>query len=51
LSKGSPPEAIERPNDNSVTELKIIKAMLTDIQFWIPMLVLACGIVLLVILH
>ena len=28
-----------------------IKAILTDVQFWIPALVLAGGIVLLVILH
>jgi hypothetical protein len=28
-----------------------MKAMLTDIQFWIPVIVLGCGIVLLTILH
>jgi len=28
-----------------------IKAILTDIQFWIPAGVLLCGIVLLVVLH
>jgi hypothetical protein len=28
-----------------------MKAMLTDIHFWVPALVLAGGIVLLVILH
>jgi hypothetical protein len=26
-------------------------AVLTDVQFWIPATVLACGIVLLVVLH
>jgi hypothetical protein len=28
-----------------------IKAILTDVQFWVPALVLAAGIVLLVLLH
>jgi hypothetical protein len=28
-----------------------IKAILTDVQFWIPAIVLVSGIVLLVILH
>jgi hypothetical protein len=28
-----------------------VKAMLTDVQFWVPAMVLAGGIVLLVILH
>jgi len=28
-----------------------IKAILTDIQFWVPAVVLASGIVLLILLH
>jgi hypothetical protein len=28
-----------------------IKAILTDVQFWVPALVLAGGVVLLVVLH
>ncbi len=28
-----------------------IKAILTDVQFWVPALVLAGGVVLLVLLH
>ncbi len=28
-----------------------IKAILTDVQFWVPTLVLAGGVVLLVLLH
>lgn len=30
---------------------KTIKAILTDVQFWIPATVLAAGVALLVILH
>jgi hypothetical protein len=30
---------------------RLLVAILTDIQFWIPALVLALGIVLLVVLH
>ncbi len=28
-----------------------IKAILTDVQFWVPALVLAAGVVLLILLH
>jgi hypothetical protein len=34
-----------------VSALKMMKAILTDVQFWIPALVLLGGIVLLVVLH
>ena len=30
---------------------RTIKAILTDVQFWVPALVLAGGVVLLVLLH
>jgi hypothetical protein len=30
---------------------KISKAVLTDVQFWIPALVLLAGILLLIVLH
>jgi hypothetical protein len=30
---------------------EIVKAILTDVQFWVPALVLAAGVVLLVVLH
>jgi hypothetical protein len=33
------------------TNAELVKAVLTDIHFWIPALVLALGIVLLVMLH
>jgi hypothetical protein len=29
----------------------MVKAVLTDVQFWVPALVLAFGVVLLVLLH
>jgi hypothetical protein len=34
-----------------VTGSRTLRAILTDIQFWIPAAVLLCGIVLLVLLH
>lgn len=34
-----------------MTRSETLKAILTDVQFWIPAAVLAGGIVLLVILH
>ena len=35
----------------SMSGQQTIKAILTDIQFWVPAVVLAGGIVLLVLLH
>ena len=34
-----------------MSELQTIKAILTDVQFWVPALVLAGGVMLLVWLH
>jgi hypothetical protein len=34
-----------------MTGKETIRAVMTDVQFWIPAAVLACGIVLLVVLH
>ncbi|SNT38635.1 hypothetical protein SAMN05421770_11070 [Granulicella rosea] len=36
---------------NAKTPSQTVVAILTDIQFWIPALVLVAGIVLLVVLH
>lgn len=34
-----------------MTATQTIKAILTDVQFWVPATVLAAGVLLLVILH
>lgn len=34
-----------------MTPTQTFKAILTDVQFWVPALVLAGGVVLLVVLH
>jgi hypothetical protein len=34
-----------------MSELQTIKAILTDVQFWVPALVLAGGVALLIWLH
>ncbi len=34
-----------------MSRFKTVRAILTDIQFWIPALVLVAGIALLVLLH
>jgi hypothetical protein len=39
-----------RMNERHATSGSIVRAVLTDIQFWIPALVLASGILLLVII-
>jgi hypothetical protein len=44
-------EAAEAAADAGPREAKMIKAVLTDVQFWIPVGVLAAGILLLVMLH
>jgi hypothetical protein len=38
-------------NDDSRTSPSTLRAILSDIQFWIPTLVLAAGIILLVFIH
>jgi hypothetical protein len=38
-------EDSNRPNQG------MLKAILTDVQFWVPALVLAAGIALLIVLH
>ena len=38
-------------NEQHATSAPIVRAVLTDIQFWIPALVLAGGILLLVIIN
>jgi hypothetical protein len=37
--------------DNERCRPGMLKAVLTDVQFWVPALVLAFGVVLLVFLH
>lgn len=38
-------------NERQTTRSSIVRAVLTDIQFWIPVMVLACGILLLALIH
>jgi len=38
-------------SDHSRTSPSTLRAILTDIQFWIPTLVLAAGVILLVFIH
>jgi hypothetical protein len=39
-----------RMNERHATSASMVRAVLTDIQFWIPALVLASGVLLLVII-
>ncbi len=36
---------------NPMSATQTIKAVLTDVQFWVPATVLAAGVLLLVVLH
>ncbi len=38
-------------NERQTTKSSIVRAVFTDIQFWVPVLVLACGILLLALIH
>jgi hypothetical protein len=38
-------------NERQTTRSSIVRAVFTDIQFWVPVLVLACGILLLALIH
>jgi hypothetical protein len=42
-----PPSTLARRAAESKTKMKALKAILTDIQFWTPVIVLAMGILLL----
>jgi hypothetical protein len=41
----------KRPTNNSVRFIEMLRAILTDAQFWIPVGVLAVGVALLAWLH
>lgn len=38
-------------NERQTTRSSIVRAVLTDIQFWVPVLVLVSGILLLALIH
>ncbi len=38
-------------NDQSPLKTGIVRAVLTDVQFWVPALVLATGVIILITLH
>jgi hypothetical protein len=49
-------EAANRDDDTMAKNMEkrrqsMVRAVLTDVQFWVPALVLAGGVVLLVLLH
>ena len=37
--------------DEQTAQRSLLRAILTDVQFWIPLVVLAMGVVLLVFIH
>jgi len=36
---------------NPMSAMQTMKAILTDVQFWVPATVLAAGVLLLIVLH
>ncbi len=38
-------------SERQAAQSRLFRAILTDIHFWVPALVLTCGVVLLVLIH